>query len=317
MSKIAHLLEMLITLQHKKLTTASELADVLEVDKKTIYRYINNLNKADIPVYTKKGRYGGFYIDKEFYMKPPKLTAEEFQALLAAEDILNKNGFPHERELRNAISKIKSVSINDDKLLKNIENGVGFRINSIGNDVKLDDKIKNINYSMERGRSLKISYYSFYKNILNTELIDPYTLIFKNGQWHIVSYCHKDDMVKSFTMSRIKNVEITNDIYIKPRTFSLNEFLKNHWGVFNDGKILVKIKFDNSLSNLIENVQWTINQQVERTEQGEIILKLYLDSLDEIKEWVMGFGVSAEVIEPASLRDEITREIKRLSDIYK
>ncbi|WML35995.1 HTH domain-containing protein [Clostridium sp. OS1-26] len=54
MSKISHLLEMIITLQYKGLTTASELAETLEVDKKTIYRYINSLNKANIPVYTKK-----------------------------------------------------------------------------------------------------------------------------------------------------------------------------------------------------------------------------------------------------------------------
>ncbi|WP_406541734.1 helix-turn-helix transcriptional regulator [Clostridium ljungdahlii] len=54
MSKISNLLEIIIMLQYKGLTTASELSEILEVDKKTIYRYIRNLNEASVPIYTKK-----------------------------------------------------------------------------------------------------------------------------------------------------------------------------------------------------------------------------------------------------------------------
>ncbi len=73
MSKISHILQLLIILQYKEFVTAGELSDFLMVDKKTIYRYINSLNLANIPIHAKKGRYGGFYIDKNFYMKSPEI----------------------------------------------------------------------------------------------------------------------------------------------------------------------------------------------------------------------------------------------------
>lgn len=66
MSKISHLVKMLIMLQYKEITTATELSEILGVDKKTIYRYKNTLISSDIPVHTKKGRYGGIYIEKIF-----------------------------------------------------------------------------------------------------------------------------------------------------------------------------------------------------------------------------------------------------------
>jgi biotin operon repressor len=64
MSKLSHLLDLIIMLQYKEFTTASELADILEVDKKTIYRYIDTLQDSNIPVESKKGRYENFYLCK-------------------------------------------------------------------------------------------------------------------------------------------------------------------------------------------------------------------------------------------------------------
>lgn len=54
MSKISHILQLLIILQYKEFVTAGELSDFLMVDKKTIYRYINSLNLANIPIHAKK-----------------------------------------------------------------------------------------------------------------------------------------------------------------------------------------------------------------------------------------------------------------------
>ncbi|WP_411680516.1 helix-turn-helix transcriptional regulator [Clostridium thailandense] len=317
MSKISHLLEMIITLQYKGLTTAADLAEALEVDKKTIYRYINSLNKANIPVHTKKGRYGGFYIDKEFYMKPSKLSEEELQALLMATQILTeKNGFVLEKNLQTAVSKIKNICINDNEELKCLNETGFFRMNKIGNLQDLEDKISKINYAINRGRSISINYFSLNRSSLTVKKVDAYSLLFREGGWYIIGYCHMNNTVETFKLSRIKTLKVTEEIYMIPRTFSLKEYLNNNWGVFKGEKIKVSIKFDKNVSDFIKNGKWHINQQIEDQEDGSILLNLYLDDTEEIKNWVMSLGKYAEIVEPKKLRDELKMEIEQIYKKY-
>lgn len=317
MSKIAHLMEVLITLQYKKLTTASELAQVLKVDKKTIYRYISNLNLANIPIHTMKGRYGGFYIDEAFYMKPPKLNFQELQSIIAVEQAIEESNFPLKRDLRNAVAKIKSICLKDDKELEEKLEGSSIKLYNLGDTLRLDEKIDKINYSMERGRTLDIEYFTINKNTLCEQNVDPYNLIFKDGDWYIVGYSHNEDKVKVYRLSRIRNMDITNDIYMKPKTFSLNDFLTNFWGVFNGEKQLVKVKFSKNIAELIRKIKWSSTQEIEDLDDGSMLLKFYIDELGDIKTWILGFGGEAEVIEPLSLRTDINEEIKKLLNIYK
>ncbi|MCC9293381.1 YafY family transcriptional regulator [Clostridium sp. WLY-B-L2] len=317
MSKISNLLEIIMIIQYKGLTTASELAQTLGVDKKTVYRYISSLNKANVPVYTKKGRYGGFYIDKNFYMKSANLSARELSALLMASEVLTKqNGFIYEKELKNAVYKIKSVSINSDINLSEMDDTGGFSIDSIGNLKKLEDKISQISYSMSKGKSLNVNYFSVNKNNLTMRKVDPYDLVFKQGNWYVVGYCHMKDDIEIFKLDRIKSLKISDDIYMRPHTFSLKDYLNQHWGVFMGDKIKVLIKFSRNISHFIKSTKWNTNQRIDDLEDGSIILSLYIDDIEDVKKWVMGFGKDAEIIEPEELRKNIKLELEELYKKY-
>jgi predicted DNA-binding transcriptional regulator YafY len=317
MSKISHLLEMIITLQYKGLTTASELAETLQVDKKTIYRYINSLNKANIPVHTKKGRYGGFYIDEEFYMKPSPLSEEELQALLIAAQILTQeNGFLQEKDLKSAIAKVKGLCVDDNEELRYLNYNGDFKISEIGNSQNLGNKILKVNHAMNKGRSLNINYFSINKNNLSVRTIDPYNLIFREGAWHIIGYCHMKNEVQAFKLTRIESINITDKIYMTPRTFSLKEYLSDNWGVFKGDKIRVSIRFSGELEELINNTKWHTTQEIKLEDNNFIKFTVYLDETEEIKKWIMGFGRRAEVIEPQELREEIKEEIQDMLKKY-
>lgn len=318
MSKLSHLLELIIMLQYKEFTTASELADILQVDKKTVYRYIDTLQMAKIPVESKKGRYGGFYLDKDFYMKYPNLDNEELQALLIAAKILTKdNGFAYAEKLKSAVIKIKDLSINKNNDFKELKEFDSFKLKNIGNLQTFDDKISKINYAMTKGKVLKINYYSLNKNCITEMNINPYTILFKEGIWYLIGYCNTNEEERILRISRIKNVEVTKDIFIKPRNFNLKDYLKSCWDVFKGEKTLVKLKFDKDIAKFIEENEWNSDQVIERLEDGSVILNIYINDLGEIKKWILGFGELAEVLEPKSLREEISSEIIKLIKKYK
>lgn len=318
MSKLSHLLELIIMLQYKEFTTASELADILQVDKKTVYRYIDTLQMAKIPVESKKGRYGGFYIDKDFYMKYPNLDNEELQALLIASKILTKdNGFAYAEKFKSAVIKIKDLSVNKNNDFKELRQFDSFKLKDIGNLETFDDKISKINYAMTKGKVLKINYYSLNKNYITEMNINPYTILFKEGIWYLIGYCNANEEERIFRISRIKNVEVTKDIFIKPRNFNLKDYLKNCWDVFNGDKTLVKVKFNKDIAKFIQENEWNSDQVIERLEDGSVILDIYINDLGEVKKWILGFGELAEVLEPKSLREEISSEIIKLIKKYK
>lgn len=317
MSKLSQLLELILMLQYKEFATASELADILKVDKKTIYRYIETLQESNIPVESKKGRYGGFYINKEFHMKYPKLDKEELEALFIAAEMLTKeNGFYYADVFQKAITKIKGVSLSNISDSQELKENISFNFRESGNLENLNDIISKINYAMSKGRVLKISYFSIGKNSQTELKINPYSLLCRNGIWYIVAYCHNAGEEKNFRVSRIKSLEVTNDIFIKPRDFSLKECLDNSKLTFNEHQTLVKIKFHKSLSKFIKEGKWLLNQELEALKNGNFILKGYLSDLGEIKQWVLGFGANAEVLEPTTLREDIKNELRKVVDMY-
>ncbi|MEA4826369.1 MAG: YafY family protein [Clostridium sp.] len=317
MSKLSHLLELILMLQYKEFTTASELADLLEVDKKTIYRYIDTLQMSNVPVESKKGRYGGFYINKEFYMKYPKLDRNELQALLLASKILTKeNGFFYADEFQKAIIKIKNTFLSDDSEIGDLKEGISFKINEAGNLEKFNDMISKINYSISKGKILDIKYYSINKDSETNRRINPYTIFCKRGVWYLIAYCHTQKEEKTFRISRIKSINITNDKFIKPRDFHLKEYLNKSWEVFREDQVLVKVKFDKSVTSFIQESEWLPNQEIELLKDENIVFKAYVSDLGEIKKWILGFGCNAEVLEPLSLREEIKQDTSNLLDKY-
>lgn len=318
MSKLSHLLEMIITLQYKPLTSASELAEILGVDKKTIYRYINSLNEANIPVHTKKGRYGGFYLDKEFCLKPNNLNEEELKSLIMASHILTKEkGFSYENELRNAVEKIRNVELNNNPELKHMKEDEGFKLDDIGCMDSFDDAIAKINHAMEKGRTISITYYTINKSSLSVHKVDPYTLMFHRGAWYLIGYSYLLNCVETFKLSRIKKIKATNEIYMKPAAFSIKTYLEKNKGLFKTGDTEIKIKFSNNVSSFIKEGLWYDSQEIENLEDGSIILKFNINNLSDIKSWIMGFGTEAEVLSPEKLRNEILDDIENLLKIYK
>ena len=78
----------------------------------------------------------------------------------------------------------------------------------------------------------------------------------------------------------------------------------------------IVIKFDEYQARWIRERRWHTSQQIEELPSGELILRLRVGGLGEVKRWIMGYGSHAEVLEPESLRREIKEEVKKMQKIY-
>jgi predicted DNA-binding transcriptional regulator YafY len=318
MTKLTHLMELIITLQYKELTTAAELAQILNVNKKTVYRYIDTLVEANIPVLTKKGRYGGFYLDSSFFMKQPKLEKEEMEALLMAADLLsNGSGFTFERQLRNAVSKIKNVSVKDNGKFEDMKEESGFDIKRIGNLESIEDTMTKINNAMNKSRVLEINYYSINKNSSSKFKFEPYTILYRGGEWHLIGYSDAKETITVLGLSRVKKVRVLDEIFVKPSKFSVGDYMDELWEKVRGNRNRVRIKFSSGAAEFVKEVKWHSSQEIEILTDGQLIFEVYLDEFSEFKKWILGFGADAEVLEPSNLRSEIAEEIEAIYNSYK
>lgn len=317
MTKLSHLAQIIVLLQSRELITAAELSQLLDVDKKTVYRYIDALIQGDIPVHTKKGRNGGFYIEDNFYIKEPGLNIEELQALMMAEEILTqKNGFYLESELKNAVAKIKNVTVNNNDEFNFMKDNKPKKARYICDSLEIDQNINKMNLAKNKGRTIYFDYYSNNANQSIRVNVDPYAVLFVKGTWRLIGYSHEEDVVRGYYLSRIRNVKLTENIFIRSAKFSLKEYLENEPGEFEDGNHLINIKFKKEAANFVNKNKWGRNQKTELLEDGSIYLKFFAQDLNDIKAWILGFGSLAEVIAPKELREEIIEEIEKIRNIY-
>jgi len=317
MSKFSRMMDIMMHLQSRSLMKAQELADILETDLKTVYRDIESLRTADIPVESKPGRYGGFYIPKDFYFKAPKLTPEEIAVLFFAGEVLvKKNGFMFERDFKTALSKLKNTLAKEE-----IKTSSG-KISSISYEIEtLKTRLwENLFYIIEKciseKKSIEVEYYTLSRDETKRRILDPYHLIYKNGAWYLIAFCHWRKDVKIFRVDRIKDVNESGKTFVIKKSFSLRDYLKNSWQIARGEEVNVVVRFFPPASRMVREMEWLPTQKIVEEKDGAIIFSARVSGIMEIKRWILGYGSQAEVLEPRSLRQEISSEINNILKRY-
>ena len=174
---------------------------------------------------------------------------------------------------------------------------------------------------MHQARTLKhqveMVYYSAKSDETTTRIVDPYHLHNIRGDWYLIAYCHKREEVRDFLVSRIRQLKILpSDFRIKPG-FSLKEY-QDRGFLAERGKesVDIVIRFDDYEARWIKERQWHLSQQIEELPSGEIILRLKVGGLQEVKRWIMGYGPHAEVLQPENLRAQFKDEVEKMRKIY-
>lgn len=317
MNKFGRMVNIMIHLQANGKMKAQELAQILNTDTKTIYRDIESLRAANIPVDSEPGRYGGYYIPRYFYLKMPKLTPHEIAVLFFAGEILIKeNGFFYENYFRSALSKIKNcIKFEDIDLSKNELSSISYEIDTLRTKL-WENTFYIIEQSIVQQKTIEVEYYTLSRDKTSKRLLDPYHLIYKNGAWYLIAYCHWRKSIKIFRVDRIKNINRTKKTFSPQKDFSLTEYLKHSWQITRGKRWEVKVRFFEPVARFVKEIRWLPTQKIEKLEDGSIIFTAQISGLLEIKKWILGFGGYAQVLKPKVLRKEIISEIKKANKLY-
>lgn len=310
---INRLLGIIYILLNKKTVTAKELAERFEVSVRTIYRDVENLSMAGIPVYTRKGKSGGISLTSQFVLNKMLVTKEEQDQILAALASLQETGALKEKEIMSKLT---------DFFKAEPANWVAIDFSDwSGRRQELYEKIREAILSH---RVLSFDYYG-QSGIMTHREAEPVQLLFKEYTWYVRAYCREREDMRLFKVLRMKRVEMTDEFFSPQKYQELvmdTELCpkssgpdKSDGGVQDDFHLTM-------LTLLIDKSE--AFRVYDRFEEEEITVLENGDFLVHVEylmdEWAYGvifsFGAAAEVLEPAEVREEVMRRLEKMQTRY-
>ena len=184
--------------------TAPELAEKFEVSVRTIYRDIDALSGAGIPIYTEAGRNGGIHLLNDFVLDQAVLSVEEKQEILTALQSMNtaqnSNDSPTLQKL-SAIFQLHS------------ENWLEVDFSRWGNKSFDNEKFELLKSAVIHCRTVKIQYAGAYEDI-RERIVQPVKLVYKAKAWYLKAFCTEKQDWRIFKLNRILDLTLLNDRFV-------------------------------------------------------------------------------------------------------
>ena len=201
------ILEILFLLLSKKRVNASELAKEYGLSRRTIMRYIQTIELAGIPVYSEKGRYGGFFIADSFNLNAGLLSKQEIGIITDLLNCLKQSvGLKQAEILKNkiiALSKIKGEDLNDSTN----------RIIVIDEDKRQGDLAEKLLCAINSCKQAIICI-SRQNGDLQTKTVEPHALILKGGKWYLLCYCAQNGFL-TIKLTELSQVYLCNETFTR------------------------------------------------------------------------------------------------------
>jgi len=214
--KVDRLVSIIMILLDKERIGAQELADMFEVSPRTIYRDIDTINMAGIPVRSTSGVGGGFEIMQKYKVDKKVFSTADLSAILMGLSSLST--MIRGDELVNALAKVKSF-IPADRA-KDIElkaNQIYIDLSPwIGNG-NTQEYLEIIKTALHENRLLSFEYADRYGN-KTARTAEPYQLVLKDSHWYWQGYCLEKNDFRLFKLSRTSNLQIREETFA-PRDF--------------------------------------------------------------------------------------------------
>ena len=295
--KIDRLIGIVAILLQKEKTTASELADRFEVSLRTIYRDIEAISMAGIPISAARGKSGGIYIMDSFKIDRTLLSSEDMRAIISG--LKSLDSVCESKKYRRLMDKL---SIDDS------DNSSIIIDQSMWDKTSIAPKIELIRSAIDNEERVSFTYYSPERT--EKREIEPYRLIFQWSSWYVWGYCLNRQDYRMFKLSRMTELANTFTSFEKRDIPEYTCDKLRH----TKGEIKAEVKFDKSVKWRIIDEFGTVLPRCD--EEGNVFLTFTWEDKPSLFRYILTFGDDAEIISPESIREEFSVLVKKIFQKY-
>ena len=297
--KINRLLEIITILLNRETVTAKELANRFEVSARTIYRDVDVLSTAGVPVYTNKGNSGGISLLEGYTLNKTMLSKSESEGLILALKAMGATDYPEADALLEKIGSIFKNNMAHDWIEVDFE--------SWSSKVNEDNKFSKIRDAIVSSLVVNFDYING-SGIKSNRDAEPVKLMFNAYTWHLIAYCHNRNEHRMFRLSRIKNVRLTD------KHFTKRVITEEEKQVVHAPLVELNLRCDEKVLNRLYD---TFDEQfISLNSDGSYNLTVEIPDEEWIYGFVLSFGSHAEVLAPKHIRQEVKNRAKEISEKY-
>lgn len=286
--QINRFFEMIYILLDKKTVTAKELAERFEVSARTIYRDIEVLSQAGIPVYATRGKGGGISLLDNFVLDKSLISDSEQTEIIAALGAMSVLPDIDKTTIKDKLASL--FGKNDASWI-----GVDFSGWRKGQKTVFD----NLKEAVIKKRISEIEYVNSCGEV-SVRSVEPLKLYFKGRAWYLIAYCRKADDYRIFRLSRIKRVSLSYDRFER----EMPDYDYKEEDIITT-EIVLKI------SPELEYRVYDEFDNFERDNNGCFIVKMNFPVDEWLFGYIMSFGEYAKVLSPEYIKCKIKEKIEK------
>lgn len=312
MNRFDRVTSILIQLQTRKIVRAKDIADRFDVSLRTVYRDIQTLAEAGVPIGSEAGV--GYFLADGYRLPPVMFSKEEVTAFLTAEKFIEKftdNSIDH--NFKSGMMKIRAILKSTEKeLLENIEENIEvLRRRPRTEKSDKSNYIQMLIESISERKSLIIRYHTFYSNEIKDRNIEPIGIFFSASYWHTIAYCELRKDYRDFRLDRIFSITKTDKPFRKKHP-SIKDYLGKVSKEQNLTTIIIRV--DKDIAQFLSEQKF-YNGFVNEELVGDKVQMTFLSSSTEyFIRWFLMFADRADVVSPSLLKTMLK---EKLSEIKK
>ncbi|GAC1391506.1 MAG: YafY family protein [Ktedonobacteraceae bacterium] len=297
-------LTVLELLQSRQQISGIELAKRLEVDQRTVRRYVTMLQDMGIPVESRRGRYGAYHLRPGFKLPPLMFRDDEAFALTIGLIAVRKLGLavaaPAVESVLAKIERVLPLALKEH--VRAVQETLVFDFNPAKN-APASEVVTTLCIAALQKRRVMMHYQAWNGEATERPL-DPYGLVCRSGFWYTVGYCHLRQDLRSFRLDRIVSVAMHEETFVPPLDFDCLEFV-----VRSLPMIPATWLIDVLLETTLEEARSMVSPVVAILEQEEhgVVFRSYVSNLDWIAYVLAGLRCPLVIRNPPELRDAMHR----------
>lgn len=294
------LLTVLELLQNEGEISGPALATRLEVDVRSVRRYITMLRDMGIPVESDPGRYGVYRLRPGFRMPPMMFTNHEIMAVILGLMAVRRLGLAAAPGVESASAKIERVL--PDELRERVRAVQGALTLNIGAYASPhEETLSTFSIAAYHNRQLWMTYAT--RGKMRTErVIDVYGLVYQSGTWYCVAHCHLRDDLRVFRLDRVEDVKLLEVTFAPPQDFDPVHYLMESIATMPDVwhiEVLLKATLEEAAARVPPDTA-----VLEPTASG-VLLRCWAEHLNWMARFLIWIGVPFVVIQPLELKEAI------------
>ena len=301
------MIEMLFLLLARRRMTASELAAHFDISARSVYRYVEEMTVAGIPIDVARGASGGIYISDAYKLPRGFFTRDEYaraiQAMQAMESEL------HDPVLQSAIEKLSSQrkrERQDDALTGNILVDSG----AWGSERRLSDKLTLIEQATDDRESLEIDYVD--RGGRHTHrIILPHLLVCKQNIWYTYAYCRTREAFRLFKIGRMRSI-VRTGLHFERMPFARRDIPLSFW---TDTEQCIEARFALT-KEAIPFAEESLGIEAVYEENGKKYARATLPDDESLVGKILSAGAGFTVLAPAELAERVRKEAEKIAGRY-